>query len=309
MTGFTTGPGRCPRCRRPAPTSGPGFDALGSRSRPARRAGAARCCPARAAADRGRGGGRRLGAAGRDPPRAPGDGRRFRGDGGGHARVRLRCRNAVPHGRGLGSSSAAIVGGLALARALVVAGGERLDDAGLFDAGGRDRGSPGQRGSGCLRRLHRRLRAGGRLSAPCGWRSTPRWSSSPRSRRPAGDRGRPGAAAGRWSRTRTRRTTPVGRRCSSPRSTGRPERAAGGHRGPAAPELPGGGDAGVARRRRGAARGRGCGRRLGGRPDGPGDPPRGPGRGDGVLVPVGWRASGVSVDPTGVRRVESRPRS
>lgn len=31
--------------------------------------------------------------------------------------VRLTCRNSVPHGRGLGSSSAAIVGGLALARA------------------------------------------------------------------------------------------------------------------------------------------------------------------------------------------------
>ena len=32
--------------------------------------------------------------------------------------LRLTCRNAVPHSRGLGSSAAAIVGGLALARAL-----------------------------------------------------------------------------------------------------------------------------------------------------------------------------------------------
>ena len=40
--------------------------------------------------------------------------------------VRLRCRNVIPHARGLGSSSAAIVGGLALARALV--DGERLPD-------------------------------------------------------------------------------------------------------------------------------------------------------------------------------------
>ena len=32
--------------------------------------------------------------------------------------IRLRCRNQVPHARGLGSSSAAIVGGLALAREL-----------------------------------------------------------------------------------------------------------------------------------------------------------------------------------------------
>ncbi|MDA2988439.1 MAG: homoserine kinase [Actinomycetota bacterium] len=31
----------------------------------------------------------------------------------------LRCRNAIPHGRGLGSSAAAIIGGMALARAMV----------------------------------------------------------------------------------------------------------------------------------------------------------------------------------------------
>ncbi len=43
-------------------------------------------------------------------------------------RVALSCRNAVPHSRGLGSSSAAIVGGIALARGLVVGGEERLDD-------------------------------------------------------------------------------------------------------------------------------------------------------------------------------------
>jgi len=36
----------------------------------------------------------------------------------------LRCENRIPHGRGLGSSAAAIVGGLVLARALVT-GGER----------------------------------------------------------------------------------------------------------------------------------------------------------------------------------------
>jgi homoserine kinase len=35
------------------------------------------------------------------------------------AGLELTCRNAIPHRRGLGSSSAAIVGGLALARALV----------------------------------------------------------------------------------------------------------------------------------------------------------------------------------------------
>jgi len=38
--------------------------------------------------------------------------------GGQPAGLRLTCRNAIPHARGLGSSSAAIVGGLVLARAL-----------------------------------------------------------------------------------------------------------------------------------------------------------------------------------------------
>ncbi len=40
----------------------------------------------------------------------------------------LACRNAIPHARGLGSSSAAIVGGLVLARALVAGGALLLDD-------------------------------------------------------------------------------------------------------------------------------------------------------------------------------------
>lgn len=44
--------------------------------------------------------------------------------------LRLSCVNAIPHGRGLGSSAAAIVGGIALARALTD-GGE-LDDAAAF---------------------------------------------------------------------------------------------------------------------------------------------------------------------------------
>lgn len=46
--------------------------------------------------------------------------------------VRLQCRNAIPHGRGLGSSSAAIVAGLCAARGLVVDGEVRLDDDQLF---------------------------------------------------------------------------------------------------------------------------------------------------------------------------------
>lgn len=43
--------------------------------------------------------------------------------------LRLRCHNSIPHGRGLGSSAAAIVGGVVAARALVRDGGQRLDDA------------------------------------------------------------------------------------------------------------------------------------------------------------------------------------
>ena len=46
--------------------------------------------------------------------------------------LRLHCRNVIPHARGLGSSSAAIVGGLVLARALADGGGDRLDDAALL---------------------------------------------------------------------------------------------------------------------------------------------------------------------------------
>ena len=42
------------------------------------------------------------------------------------AGLALRCDNRIPHGRGLGSSAAAIVGGLVLARALVTDGERRL---------------------------------------------------------------------------------------------------------------------------------------------------------------------------------------
>lgn len=44
----------------------------------------------------------------------------------------LRCTNAIPHGRGLGSSAAAIVSGLVAARALVRDGELLLPDAALF---------------------------------------------------------------------------------------------------------------------------------------------------------------------------------
>jgi len=44
--------------------------------------------------------------------------------------IELHCRNVIPHSRGMGSSSAAIVGGLALARALAIVG---TDDSPMTD--------------------------------------------------------------------------------------------------------------------------------------------------------------------------------
>jgi len=46
--------------------------------------------------------------------------------------VRMRCMNRIPHGRGLGSSAAATVAGLLLARGLVAAP-EALDDRAVLD--------------------------------------------------------------------------------------------------------------------------------------------------------------------------------
>ncbi len=48
------------------------------------------------------------------------------------AGLRLSCHNVIPHARGLGSSSAAIVGGIALARALVVESAHLMDDLAAF---------------------------------------------------------------------------------------------------------------------------------------------------------------------------------
>ena len=47
--------------------------------------------------------------------------------------VVLRCDNAIPQSRGLGSSAAAIVGGILLARALVVDGDDRLPEEAVLD--------------------------------------------------------------------------------------------------------------------------------------------------------------------------------
>lgn len=56
--------------------------------------------------------------------------------------LRLRCSNVIPHRRGLGSSSAAIVAGVVLARALVAGGELLLDDAQLLDVAADLEGHP-----------------------------------------------------------------------------------------------------------------------------------------------------------------------
>ncbi|MEP9383690.1 homoserine kinase [Nocardioides sp. KR10-350] len=58
------------------------------------------------------------------------------------AGLRLHCRNLIPHARGLGSSSAAIVGGIVLARALVAGGQLVLDDDSVFRLAARLEGHP-----------------------------------------------------------------------------------------------------------------------------------------------------------------------
>jgi homoserine kinase len=54
----------------------------------------------------------------------------------------LGCTNRIPHSRGMGSSSAAIVGGIVLARALVEDGAERLDEAQALALANRLEGHP-----------------------------------------------------------------------------------------------------------------------------------------------------------------------
>ncbi len=56
--------------------------------------------------------------------------------------LRLSCHNVIPHARGLGSSSAAIVAGVTLARGLVAGGSLLMDDDALFDLAARLEGHP-----------------------------------------------------------------------------------------------------------------------------------------------------------------------
>jgi homoserine kinase len=56
--------------------------------------------------------------------------------------ISLRQLNVIPHGRGLGSSAAAIVGGLALARALVLGGNERMSHEDMLNIANEMEGHP-----------------------------------------------------------------------------------------------------------------------------------------------------------------------
>ena len=56
--------------------------------------------------------------------------------------IALRQLNVIPHGRGLGSSAAAIIGGLALARALVLGGEQLLTDEEMIKLGTELEGHP-----------------------------------------------------------------------------------------------------------------------------------------------------------------------
>ena len=56
--------------------------------------------------------------------------------------VAVRALNVIPHGRGLGSSASAIVGGLSLARALVLTGSDKMSDEKLLQIATEMEGHP-----------------------------------------------------------------------------------------------------------------------------------------------------------------------
>lgn len=75
--------------------------------------------------------------------------------------LRMHCRNVIPHGRGLGSSAAAIVGGLVAARALVDGGEAKLDDDALLALANEIEGHPDNVGAALLGGLTIAWTAGG----------------------------------------------------------------------------------------------------------------------------------------------------
>ena len=56
--------------------------------------------------------------------------------------IALRALNVIPHSRGLGSSASAIVGGLSLARALVLGGNERMSNDDMLNLANEMEGHP-----------------------------------------------------------------------------------------------------------------------------------------------------------------------
>jgi homoserine kinase len=56
--------------------------------------------------------------------------------------IAVRALNVIPHGRGLGSSASAIVGGLSLARALVLTGSDKMNDEKLLQLATEMEGHP-----------------------------------------------------------------------------------------------------------------------------------------------------------------------
>ena len=56
--------------------------------------------------------------------------------------VAVRALNVIPHGRGLGSSASAIIGGLVLARALVLTGTDKMSDEALLNIATEMEGHP-----------------------------------------------------------------------------------------------------------------------------------------------------------------------
>ena len=147
----------------------------------------------------------------------------LRRDGGAAPGAPAHLHNAIPHARGLGSSSAAIVGGIALARGLVAGGTLLLDDDAAFRLAARLEGHPDNVAPGLVRRLRgerarrrRRLLGGPVLGRPAGLgasRSCRRRGSRPR---------RPGGCCRPRCPTPTPRPTPVGPRCWSRPSPGGP---------------------------------------------------------------------------------------
>ncbi|UGQ14272.1 homoserine kinase [Yinghuangia sp. ASG 101] len=62
--------------------------------------------------------------------------------GGRPAGLEVVCANRIPHGRGLGSSAAAICAGVVAARALTIGGADRLDDAAVLGVASALEGHP-----------------------------------------------------------------------------------------------------------------------------------------------------------------------